>query len=382
MEAEKIKQLEEKYVMQTYGRYNLAVDYGKGCYVYDPSGKKYLDFLGGIACAPLGHGNEYVAKAISTQAKKLIQISNLYYSEQQVVLAEKLAKISGLGKCFFCNSGTEANEAAIKLAKKVTGKKKFIAFEHAFHGRTTGSLAATWKEKYKAPFEPLTPEVIFVKYNDIKELEKAITKEIASVIIEPIQGEAGIIVPDPGYLKKVEQLCNKNKVLLIVDEVQSGNGRTGKFFAYLHEDIKPDIVTTAKGLANGVPIGVCIAKQGIDFDKTNHASTFGGNSLSCAAANATIDFMLKEKLMENAVEVGNYFMKELGKLKNVKKVKGKGLMIGVDLNEDKAKEVVDKCIEKGLLLNNATENTLRFLPPLNITKKDVDDAIEILKEVL
>jgi len=382
METEKIKKLEEKYVMQTYGRYNLAVDHSKGCYVYDPNGKKYLDFLGGIACAPLGHGNEYVAKAIAMQAKKLVQISNLYYSEQQVVLAEKLVKLSGLGKCFFCNSGTEANEAAIKLAKKVTGKKKFIAFEHAFHGRTTGSLAATWKEKYKTPFEPLTPEVTFVKYNDINALEKAITNDIAAVIIEPIQGEAGIVVPDSGYLKKVEQLCNKNNVLLIVDEVQSGNGRTGKFFAYLHEGIKPDIVTTAKGLANGVPIGVCIAKEGIDFDKGNHASTFGGNSLSCAAANATIDYMLKEKLMENATTVGNYFMKKLHELKNIKKVKGKGLMIGVELNEDKAKDIVDKCIEKGLLLNNATENVLRFLPPLIITKKDVDDAIKILKEVL
>jgi acetylornithine/N-succinyldiaminopimelate aminotransferase len=292
-----------------------------------------------------------------------------------------------LQKCFFCNSGTEANEAAIKLAKKITKKKKFIAFEHSFHGRTTASLAATWKGNYRDPFTPLTPEVFFVKYNDIKELESAINKhkkELAAVIIEPVQGEAGIIVPKKGYLNEVEKLCNQNKILLIVDEVQSGNGKTGEFFAYLHEDVKPDIVTTAKGLANGFPIGVCIAKQGIDFDKGNHASTFGGNSLACAAAITTIDYILSNNLMENAVEIGNYFMKKLNDLNNpiIKEVRGMGLMIGVELNKPVAKEVVGKCLEKGLLLNNATESTLRFLPALTINKKHIDEAIEILKEVL
>jgi len=384
MKAKKIIGLEKKYVMQTYTRFNLTVDHGIGCYVYDKDNKKYLDFLGGIATCSVGHGNKDVAKAISEQAKKLLNITNLYYTEPQVILAEKLSKLSGLQKCFFCNSGTEANEAAIKLAKKVTKKKKFIAFEHSFHGRTTASLALTWKEKYKEPFKPLSPDVVFVKYNDINALEKAITDDIAAVIIEPIQGEAGVIVPDKGYLKKVEQLCHKNNILLIIDEVQSGNGKTGKFFAYLHEDIKPDIVTIAKGLANGVPIGVCISN--LDFDKSQHASTFGGNNLSCAAANATIDYILKNKLMENAVKVGNYFMEKLNGLKKkckiIKKVKGKGLMIGVELNENKAKEIVEKCLEKGLIINNATDNVLRFLPPLIISKKEVDKAIGILKGVL
>lgn len=384
MEAEKIKQLEEKYVMQTYTRFNLALDHGKDSYVYDTNGKKYLDFITGIACVPAGHGNKVIAKAISKQAKKLIQVSNMYYTEPQAILAEKLSQLSGLQKCFFCNSGAEANESAIKLAKKVTGKKKFIAFEHSFHGRTTASLALTWKEKYKEPFKPLAPDVIFVKYNDIKALEKAISKDIAAVIIEPIQGEGGIIVPDKGYFKKVEEMCNKNNILLIVDEVQTGNGKTGKFFAYLHENIKPDIVTTAKGLANGVPIGVCIAKAGIDFDKGNHASTFGGNNLACAAAIATIDYILNNDLMQNAVEIGNYFMEKLNNLKNplIKKVKGKGLMIGVELNKPIAKEIVEKCLEKGLLLNNVTETTLRFLPSLTIKKKHVDEAITILNRVI
>lgn len=384
MKIDMIKEMEKKYVMQTYTRLNLVADYGKGCYIYDKNGKKYLDFLGGIATCTVGHGNTAVVKAISEQAKKLINITNLYYTEPQVILAEKLCKLSGLSKCFFCNSGAEANEAAVKLAKKITGKKKFIAFEHSFHGRTTGSLALTWKEKYKKPFEPLMPEVVFVPYDDVKALEKAVTSEIAAVIIEPIQGEAGIIIPSSGYLKKVKEICVKNKILLIIDEVQSGNGRTGKFFAYLHENVKPDIVTTAKGLANGVPIGVCISD--LDFDKGNHASTFGGNSLACAAANATIEYILKNKLMENAVKVGNYFMEKLNELKKkhsvIKKVKGKGLMIGVELNSDKAKEIVEKCLEKGLIINNATDNILRFLPPLIITEKDVDKAVGILESVL
>ncbi len=384
MKAEKIKQLEKKYIMQTYSRFNLIVDYGIGCYIYDKNGEKYLDFLGGIATCSVGHGNKEVTKAIAEQAKRLINITNLYYTEPQVELAEKLSKLSGLKKCFFCNSGAEANEAAIKLAKKITKKTKFIAFKDSFHGRTSASLALTWKEKYKKPFEPLGLDVIFIEYNNTKALEKAITDDIAAVIIEPIQGEAGIILPDKCYLKKVKQLCHKNNVLLIIDEVQSGNGKTGKFFAYQHENTKPDILTIAKGLANGVPIGVCISNY--DFDKSQHASTFGGNNLSCAAANATIDYILKNKLMENAIAIGNYFMEKLNELKNkykiIKKVKGKGLMIGVELKQNKAKEITEKCLENGLIINNATDSTLRFLPPLIIKKKEVDKAIEILKGAL
>jgi len=384
MNSKQIKKLEKEHVMQTYSRFDLIVDYGKGSYVYSKDGKKYLDFLSGIACTPVGHGNTAVADAIALQSKKLLNVTNYYYTEPQVMLASKLSKLSGLKKCFFCNSGTEANEAAIKLAKKITGKKKFIAFEDSFHGRTTGSLSLTWKEKYKKPFLPLKPDVSFVKYDDIKALEKAISDDVAAVVIEPIQGEAGIIVPSVGYLKKVAELCKEKKVLLIVDEVQSGNGRTGKYFAYLLEGIKPDIVTLAKGLANGVPIGVCLSD--LDFDKGNHASTFGGNNLACAAANATIDFIIDNKLMENAVSIGDYFMKkleELGKKHSIiKKVKGKGLMVGVELNKDKAKEIVDKCLKKGLLINNATDNILRFLPPLIIGKKEVDEAVKVLGDVL
>ena len=377
-----IKELEHQYIMHTYNRFDVVITKGKGCYVFDDKAKKYLDFITGIGCVPLGHANPAVSKAMAKQAASLMQVSNLYYTKPQVELAQKLSKISGLQKCFFCNSGTEANEAAIKLAKKISKKKKFIAFEHSFHGRTTGSLAATSKIKYKEPFMPLAPLVTFVKYNDISSLEQAISKETAAVIIEPIQGEAGIIIPDKGYLKQVEKVCKKHKILLIVDEVQSGNGKTGKFFAYQLENVKPDIVTTAKGLANGFPIGVCIARKGLDFKPGEHASTFGGNSLACAAAIATIDEIMK--LMQNAQKMGNYLMQQLKNIKKpiIKKVKGKGLMIGIELKKDVAKNITLKCLKKGLLVNNVADDILRCLPPLTITKKEADTAVKILKEVL
>ncbi len=377
---ESLKELEKKHIMHTYTR-DIFLDHGKGCYVFDKQGKKYLDFITGIACVPVGHANRAVTEAICKQAKKLIQVSNLYYTEPQVELAEKLAKLSQLEKCFFCNSGTEANEAAIKLAKKATGKNKFIAFKDSFHGRTTGSLAATWKAKYKQKFEPLAPDVEFVDYNDPEAVEKKITGDIAAVIVEPIQGEAGIIVPDKGYLKKLGKISRDNGILMIVDEVQSGNGRTGRFFAFLHEDVKPDIVTAAKGLANGVPIGVCMSK-GIEFDKGDHASTFGGNNLACAAANATIDYILENNLMDNAAKMGDYFMEKLGSMDGIKRAKGKGLMVGAELKDDVAKATVKKCAELGLLVNNPTENILRFLPALIVAKEQIDEAVYTVGEAL
>lgn len=384
MNSKQVKELEKEHVMQTYARQDLVVEKGRGCYVYDKEGKRYLDFLGAIATCSVGHGNIKVANAIYRQAKKIITITNLYYSEPQVLLAKKLSELSGLKKCFFCNSGSEANEAAIKLAKKITGKKKFIAFENSFHGRTTGSLAATWKAKYREPFAPLSPAVEFVKYGDASALRKAITKETAAVILEPIQGEAGIIMPGKGFLKEVRKICDENKILMIVDEVQTGTARTGKFFAYQNEGIKPDIVTVAKGLASGVPIGACISD--FDFALGDHGSTFGGNNVSCAAALATIDCIEEKNLLKNADAVGNYFMAKLNALKAgkkiIKEVRGKGLIIGVELKENKAKDIVKKCLENGLLCNAATDSVLRFLPPLVTTKKEVDSAIKILEKAM
>lgn len=387
MKSSKVKQLEKKHVVQTYGRANFVLEKGKDCYVWDKNGKKYLDLVGGIACTPIGHGNVYLASKVFNQAKKLLNASNLYYTEPQVELAEKLAKLSGLDKCFFCNSGAEANEAAIKLARKYKKKTEIIVMEHGFHGRTFGSLSATWKPKIKKPFKPLVPGFKFVKYNDVKAIEKAISKKTAAVMLEPIQGEAGIIIPDKDYLKKVSALCKKKKVLLVLDEIQTGSGRTGEYFCFKHSKIKPDIVTLAKGIANGIPMGVMIASNKVasGFGKSDHASTFGGNSLASSAANATIDFILKKKLMKNAVKVGNYFISKLNELKNdkkmIKEVRGKGLLIAVELN-GKSAPIVEKCYKKGMIINVGGPNVLRFVPPLTLKKTHVDKVIKVLSDVL
>lgn len=391
MKSEEIKRKEKEYIMQSYARADFVIAKGNGCYLYDFAGRKYLDFVGGLGCISIGHSNKIWTNAIAKQARTLVHTSNLYYTRPQAILAEKLAGLSGLKKCFFCNSGSEANEAAIKLAKKITGKKKFIACKNAFHGRTHGSLSATWKEGYRKPFVPLVEGFTFVEYNEPEAIESAIDPDTAGIIIEPIQGESGVIVPNESYLKEVSEICRKKEVLLILDEVQTGNGRTGKYFAYQHADstssagssagIIPDIVTTAKSIANGFPLGVCISNY--EFEKGNHASTFGGNPLACAAANATIDYVLKNKLMNNAAEVGDYFMKKLALLNGIKLVRGKGLMIGAVVNANiDAKKIVERCLKSGLVINSTDNSTLRFLPPLIITKKEVDKALNILEEVL
>ncbi|HII16645.1 TPA: acetylornithine transaminase [Candidatus Woesearchaeota archaeon] len=385
MNTQQIITLESKHVMSTYRRFPVAMVRGNGAYVYDAEGKKYLDMLGGIAVTPVGHANKEVAKAVSRQIKTLTGVSNYYYMQQQAVLAAKLAKKSGLARCFFCNSGAEANEAAFKLVRKVTGKKEIISFVGAFHGRTFGSLAATWKSMIKDKFVPLVPMFKHVPYGDLKALESAITSETAAVIMEPIQGEAGINVSAKRFLVGVRAVCTKRKVLLIMDEVQTGIGRTGAFFAYQHAGIVPDIVTTAKGLANGIPIGVCIAAAGIDFDPGDHASTFGGNEISCAAANAVLDYIDSHDIMSNAANMGALFMKKLAALKekkqSIREIRGMGLMIALELDGE-SKPVVVKCLENGLICNAVTEKAIRFLPPLIITEKELDIAINILDEVL
>ncbi len=385
MDTKKVIKLEKKYLMQTYTRPGFVIDYGKGCYIYDKYGKKYIDLVSGIATCPLGHGNKKLADTVKKQIEKLTNSSNLYYSEQQVILAEKLANLSGLDKCFFSNSGTESAEAAIKLARKYTKKPGIISTKHGFHGRTFGSLSATWKEKIRQPFKPLLSNFKHVDYGNAAAVEKAIGKNTGAVIVEPIQGEAGIIIPPEGYLKQLREVCDKHNILLIVDEVQTGCGRTGKFFAYEHEKIKPDIVMLAKGLANGIPIGVTIAKEKIasSFKSGDHGSTFGGNPVACAAANFTIDYIIKNKLIDNAKKQGNYLINKIKSLdsNNIKEIRGKGLMIGLNTKTN-AKEIVKKCNEKGLLINSPEKSILRFLPPLIINKKIIDDAIKILEGVL
>ncbi|MBS3100660.1 acetylornithine transaminase [Candidatus Woesearchaeota archaeon] len=385
METNKVIEQEKKYIMQTYSRPKFVIDHGDGCYLFDKKGKKYIDLVGGLATCLLGHGNKEFAQAVKGQIEKITNPTNLYYTEEQVKLAEKLAKLSGLNKCFFSNSGAEGVEAAIKLARKHTKKTQIISTKESFHGRTFGSLAATGKEKIRNPFKPLLSGFVHVKYGDVNAIKRKISKKTAGIIVEPIQGEAGIIMPNKDYLKGIREICDRRNILMIVDEVQTGCGRTGKFFAYEHDRIKPDLVTLAKGLANGIPIGATIAKGNVakSFAKGDHGSTFGGNPVACLAANFTIEYLIKNKLMQNAEIQGSYLMKKLSSINsdNIREIRGKGLMIGMEMRKYSEK-MQEKCLENGLLVNLTAEKVLRFLPPLTISRGVINDALEILNEVI
>ncbi len=375
-----IWELESEYLMHTYKK-NICLERGDGCRVYDDKGNMYLDMIGGIATCSVGHNNPEIVETIAAQAGKIINASNLFYTKPQVMLSKKLSELSDLGHCFFSNSGSEAVEAAIKLARKNTKKHKIIAMTEAFHGRTLGALSATWNNKYKEPFGQMVPGFEHVVYGNIESLKKMLDDDTAAVMVEPIQGEAGVVVPPEDYLKSVEELCKEHGTLLILDEIQTGNGRTGRYFCYQNHGISPDIVTLAKGLANGVPIGVTISKNEIDFEPGDHGTTFGGNSLSCMTALKTIEII--ESLMPEVSEKGDYFMSKLKEISSDKivEVRGKGLMIAVELNK-KGADYVDKCAGKGLLINCAGENNLRFLPPLTVTKEEIDEAVGIIEYVL
>jgi acetylornithine/N-succinyldiaminopimelate aminotransferase len=373
----------EKYVFQTYTRQPIAIKKACGAVVTDVNGKEYIDCVAGIAVNNVGHCHPAVVDAIKRQAEQLIHVSNLYYTENQALLAEELSKLSMLDRVFFCNSGAEAVEGALKLARKASGKKEFIATEHAFHGRTRGALSVTHKEKYRKPFEPLAPAV-FVPYNDADAIRAAINENTAGVILEPIQGEGGVIIPSNGYLKEVRRICDENDTLLILDEVQTGFGRTGKWFAKEHSGIIPDIMTTAKAMGGGFPMGAMLAREDVaaNFVRGDHASTFGGNALACAAALANIDVIKKEKLVKRSEELGNYLIKKLEGLNKdyVKEIRGKGLMVGMELSI-KCEDIVNKAREQGVLLNCTSESVLRFVPPLTITKEQLDTAVSVLNEI-
>ncbi len=336
----------------------IEINKGKNDLVFATNGKKYFDLISGVGCCISGHSNPIISSAVYAQSKKIVSPSNYFASEKKTELAQVLSGISGLENVFLSNSGTEANECAIKLARKATGKKKIISMVNSFHGRTMGSLSATWKEKYKTPFCPLVPGFEFAEFGSISSLESKIDSDTAAVILEPIQGEAGVITPYKGYLKEVKEVCEKKNCLLIVDEVQTGNGRTGKYFAYEHEKIVPDIVTTAKGLANGFPIGATLSSESISFDKGDHNSTFGGNSVCCAAALANIEIIKKQMpfAQEKADLLTKHFTKE--------EKKGKGLMIG--LNVIDSGKFYSQAEKEGLLVNAPNPTTIRLLPPLTI----------------
>jgi len=390
-----IIELDKKYYMNTFGdRTPVCFQYGKGINLWDTEGRKYYDFLAGIAVNALGHSHPKLVGAIKEQAEKFIHCSSLYYIEPQAKLAKVLVDNSCADRVFFANSGAEANEGAIKLARIYFKKKglpekyEIITLHKSFHGRTLATLAATGQEKYHKPFTPLMPKFTSVSMNNLQELENAITSSTCAVILEPIQGESGVNAVEVEYIKGVRKLCDEKGILLIFDEVQTGLGRTGKLFGYQHFGVEPDIFTLAKALGGGFPIGALLAKDFVAaaFEPGDHGSTFGGNPLACAAGLAVMDVLLNDGLVENADKMGSYFMKKLlglaEKYAYITEIRGKGLMIGIQLSIDKAAVIKNRCFEKGYLVGNVGSNILRVLPPLIIKKHDIDGMIEVLDEVL
>lgn len=386
MKTEDLIKIEDDYFINTFTRQPIVLDHGDGVKVTDIDGNEYLDMFAGIAVNALGHNHPALVKAIQDQAEKLIHVSSIYYNEPALVYAKKLIDLTDFDRIFYANSGAEANEGAIKLAIKYTGKSEVISTVDSFHGRTVMTLAATGHEEYHEPFKAVLPKgFINVEYNNIDAIRDAITENTAAIIIEPIQGEGGINVPDKEYFKEIEKLCRQNDIVLIVDEVQTGFGRCGTLFAHELFDIKPDIMTMAKGIGGGVPMGGILATEKVAgaFVPGDHGTTFGGGPLVCAAANAVLDTIIDENILDNVNEVGDYFIGELKKLDKeiISEVRGKGLMVGVELTKPGA-EYVDKLREAGFLINCTSGNVLRFVPPLIITKEEIDEFIKALDEIL
>ncbi len=381
----------QTYVMNTYGRFPLALVKGQGTYVWDANNKQYLDFVSGIAVCSLGHCNDELVAVIKEQANNLWHVSNLYWNQPQVDLAEKLVTASGLGQTFFCNSGAEANEAAIKLVRKYfyrknqAGRYQIIAFKNSFHGRTTGALAATGQEKYHEGFKPLLDGFLYADYNDLASVEKLISEHTAAVIVEPIQGEGGIKPAELEFLRGLRSLCDQEGIILIFDEVQTGLGRTGRLFAYEHYGVKPDILTLAKALGGGIPIGAMLASDEIaaGFAPGDHASTFGGNPLVTAVANKVVDIIKPAEFLENVNKMGTLLAEMLEDIMDsrVVGIRGRGLIIGVEFKTE-IKDLIALCVEKGLLLVGAGTHVVRFVPPLNVNEIEIKKAVGIFKEAL
>lgn len=395
MQEQEIFAEDQQSYLPVFNRYKIVLDHGEGAEVWDINGKKYLDFLGGIAVNVLGHNNKDLVQAVTEQAGKLIHCSNLYYTQPQADAAAKLVKLSGLDKAFFGNSGAEANEGAIKIARKYgysinPEKTEIISAWDSFHGRTLATLTATGQTHYHEGLGPLPAGFTYVHYNDIAELESKISDKTAAVMLETIQGEGGVHTPDGDYLKQVRALCDKHGALLILDEIQAGIGRSGKFFAYENYGIKPDIVTLAKGLAGGVPIGAFVVtdKVAAVFKPGDHGTTFGGNPLACAAANVVLDTVPQEDFLKNIQSVGKYFKDKLQELakkypKFIVDVRGEGLILGAELaGAEHGRDIVNDCLAKGLIINCTAGKVLRFIPPLIITTAQIDAAFGIMDEVI
>lgn len=384
---------EKKNVFITYRRTPVLIVRGRGAYVYDSEGKRYLDFLTGLAVNSLGHCNARVAAAVSKQIKTLSHVSNLYYTEPMLLLAERLTGLAKMDKIFFSNSGAEANEAAIKIVRRYhseilkDGRYEIICFNHAFHGRTLGTLAATGTALYKQGFDPAMPGFKHAEFNDLKSVEKLITKKTAAIMIEPIQGEAGVYPADPKFMRGLDALRKKHGIQLIFDEVQCGLGRTGKWFAYEHYRVKPDVITIAKAIGGGLPLGAMMARGKVAeaFVPGAHATTFGAGPVVCAAGLAVLDEIESRGLLENAARIGNYITSRLCELKKkypeIKEIRGKGLMIGVEFDGD-APEAAGFFRERGMLINAIRKNIIRILPPYTTTEKQADVFVRLFAEFL
>ena len=382
----------DRYMFKTYKRYPIVLTRGKGCRVWDENGKEYLDFVGGIAVCALGHAATIVTETLKEQSEKLVHVSNLFYTKPQIELAQFLVEHSFADRVFFCNSGAEANEAAIKLArryanKKFSGKRNIIiSMEGSFHGRTMATLSATGQKKIQDGFDPFLQGFRFVPFNDISALDKAMDESVCAVLLEPIQGEGGVICPNEDYLKEVRRICDKWDAVMILDEVQVGCGRTGKLFAYEHYGIEPDIMTLAKAMANGLPIGAMLATEKFSdsFGPGTHASTFGGTPLVTAVSLKVLKSIVEDGILENCVQMGEYFKAGLEELKRrfafIKDVRGKGLILGMELDLA-GDQIVMRCMEKGFLINCIQEKVLRFLPPLIVSKMEIDMLLDCLNSV-
>lgn len=386
MNTQDLIKIEDDYFINTFTRQPIVLDHGEGVKVTDIDGKEYLDMFAGIAVNTLGHNHPALVEAIQAQAEKLIHISSIYYNEPALIYAKKLIDRTNFDRIFYANSGAEANEGAIKLAVKYTGKSEIISTVDSFHGRTIMTLAATGHEEYHEPFKAVMPQgFINVEYNNLDAIEEAITENTAAIIVEPVQGEGGVNVSDIGYLKGIEKICKENDIVFIVDEVQTGFGRCGTLFAHELFGVRPDIMTMAKGIGGGVPMGGILATEKVagGFAPGDHGTTFGGGPLVCAAANAILDTFDEENILDNVNEVGEYFLSELKKLDKeiIADVRGLGLMAGVELTKPGA-EYVDKLREAGFLINCTAGNVLRFLPPLIITKEEIDAFVKALDEIL
>lgn len=391
MTTTEMKEKEAQYVMHTYGRFPVALDHGACATLWDAEGNKYIDLTSGIGVNSLGHGNPKLVDAIAGQAKKLMHASNLYYTEPMIQVAEKLVTASGMGKIFFANSGAEANEGAIKLARKYSfdkygeGRNQIVTLLQSFHGRTVTTLKATGQEKFHQYFFPFTEGFAYAKANDLEDV-KAKADGACAVMLEMIQGEGGVLPLDKAFVKGVEQFCKANDILLIVDEVQTGIGRTGSLFCYEQYGIEPDVVTMAKGLGGGLPIGAVMAAKNCSevLGAGTHGSTFGGNPVSCAAAKVVLDEVCEPEFLESVKEKGEYLKEEILAFDSpaVKGVRGMGLMLGIAVDAEKRAAYVNEMLKKGVLVLTAGSETIRLLPPLVISYEEIDEALAVMKEVL